>query len=136
MKLDAIVAPKRARRTVITKALLNAAGIHNSHNVCHEGGGSVYIFYKPRGLGRSYRSPKWAVDGIGFHVDSTAEWIDHGCKVFTCNRDTREQRLADAKAWASEKYGISEWARDPFGGWQDAVVLERVRALLGERSDA
>lgn len=54
--------------------------------------------------------------------------------VFTyLGRDGSKEVLAKAQKWASERFGIKEWVRDPFGSWGDKEYVERrLKELLGE----
>ena len=116
----------------LTKRALRAAGIYNSHMLCQQGRGTVYLSYRP------YSSVErcatgWQVIGIGFKTDDAAAWMNNGCKLFmTFGRDDREQRLTEAKDWASLNYGIVEWVRDPFGAWQARGAYENVALSLSE----
>jgi hypothetical protein len=102
--------------------------IFNPHDFCKVGGGRLFISYQPRPQGRMGIGsiPGWKVVGIRFHTDPEADFLDHGCKRFTCGTRDKEAGLAEAKAWATEKYGITEWIRDPFGAWQDESVYRKV----------
>lgn len=44
-------------------------------------------------------------------TNPNAAWYDNGCKSFV---GTKEKSMPKAIAWASEKYGITEWATCPF----------------------
>lgn len=100
-----------------------AIRVFNSHEVCDLGGGTIYLSYHPRDE-RGCSPAKWLVNGINHSPDPKSHWADYGSKSFIGKM--RSPAFGEAKAWASEKYGIKEWARDPFGGWQDAEVLRRV----------
>lgn len=102
--------------------------IVNPHDFCRKGGGRLFISYQSRPPGRmgTCMISGWKVVGIGFKTDPEAHFLDYGCKRFSCGSHDKETRLAEAKAWATEKYGITEWIRDPFGAWQDAGVYRKV----------
>lgn len=110
-----------------TKLQLGERNICNSHNVCTSGGGKVYIDYRAWDS-VSRCSSAWLVHGIGFETDPAgSHFSDHGSKSFgVWGRDVKAVKLKHAKAWASERYGIDEWERDPFGGWQDKRVWQAV----------
>jgi hypothetical protein len=108
-----------------SKTRLQEHGIHNSWDVCSKGGGRVYVDYHARG---KVDPPGWHVIGIGFDTDPNAHWSDYGRKSFSGTM--RSAALLAAKSWASGNYGIVQWVRDPFGGWQDADVAERLIAGL------
>lgn len=108
-----------------------AIHITNSWNICESGGGKVFLDYHTGGSGRGSMPSKWVVIGIRFQTDPKAHWTDNGCKAFSGRM--RSPALDEAKKWASERFGIAEWVRDPFGGWQDAKVLARAKELLGNK---
>lgn len=110
--------------------VLSAVGVHNPHNFCVFGSGTVYIDYSPRDTGRGGHSASWQVTGVNHKTDPSGPWYNYGRKTWTCAVSDRAEKLAAAKAWASERYGITEWAKDPFGGWQDKRVVDAVNAKL------
>ena len=114
---------------------LNEAGIYNAHGFA--GHGNVYIVYTPNDNMRGGLSARWQVDRPGYRTDPDAHWQDRGCKTFDLfnvggtHKEKKEIAFAEAKAWASERYGITEWARTPFGSWMDAnFVKARLKELL------
>lgn len=117
--------------------VFRAAKVFNSHNFY--GHGNVYITYTPNDYGRGGRSAYWAVCRPGFKTDAEAHWRDYGNKTFTLYRHqgTHAQRraasLADAQAWAAERYGITEWAKDPYGSFGEAGF---VKARIAELKNA
>lgn len=117
----------------LTKKILNEFGLHNGHNVCVAGGGKIYIWYRARGVYRSGITPGWMVSGINFKTDPVGHWLNNGNKKFSGFPKPRAEWLEDAKKWAGEKYGITEWERDPFGDWQDKRVMDAIRNKISER---
>jgi len=118
----------------LTKAQWRGAEVYNPHNLCSLGEGKVYISYRPRGDSRSCIVPGWMVHGIGFSTDPTAHWMDYGSKSFSSwGRESKIAAFSDAKAWASAKFGIKSWVRDPFGGWQNAKVFARAVKIAREQ---
>lgn len=107
-------------------ALSKKRRIYNSHNFCTAGGGKVLIMYRPHDRGRGGQCAAWQVAGVYFSTDRRAYWRDYGCKTFVCDSTNRDAKLDEAKRWATEEYGITEWVRDPFGGWQDKRVYDVV----------
>lgn len=108
--------------------------VFNSHNFCSAGGGFVWVCYTPQTTGRGYRAASWQVVRIdGKPTNPGGPWYDNGWKTFSVyGREYRELRRVEAIAWATEKFGIAKWVRDPFGDWQDAsVYAEVVRRLNG-----
>ena len=84
-----------------------------------------YIVYHPS---RPFHSANWAVIKRG--VNMGRAWYDDGCRTFRGfgmpGEGTRRARaLLEAQAWASEKFGIKEWARDPFGSYGEAEFVKR-----------
>lgn len=109
-------------------------GVYNPHSFA--GHGNVFIHYSPNEVGRISRPAVWRVYRVGFKTDPGAFWMDNGSKAFQLYRydGTHAERkiacLEEAKTWASERYGITEWARTPFGSWMDAAfVKERMLEL-------
>ena len=48
-----------------------------------------------------------------FDTDKKAHWHDNRKKTFSLFGKDRKQAMAEACEWASEKYGIAEWAVCP-----------------------
>lgn len=105
---------------------LRKLGVYNSSNFCTAGSGKVSIAYIPQDTGRGGHGSMWRIHGNGFNTDPKAHWMDYGNKTLSCHRDNRAERLEEAKMWAAERYGITEWKRDVFGGWQDKRVWDKV----------
>lgn len=90
--------------------------IVNSHNLVslyryETGGVGVYISWTPQELGRAYRPAGYHVMRPGFKTDPTEHWMHYGNKFFMKGGLNVTDCEADAKAWASEKYGITEWVK-------------------------
>lgn len=101
-------------------------GTYNDHGFFDRG--RVFVSYGP---GDKWFSPRWQVVRPGFKTDPDAHWKDNGHKTFyVWRRDEKAAQLEAAKAWAGEKYGITEWARSPFGGWGDAAFVKARTAEL------
>lgn len=102
-----------------------AVGVFNPYEFY--GRGRVYLDFRPA-HSRACVSSAWVVHCPGFKTDPGAHWQDNGNKTFLGR--FRGEALADAQAWASERYGIKAWARDPYGGYGDAeFVAARVKEL-------
>jgi hypothetical protein len=112
---------------------LGTVGIHNAWGFA--GHGNVYIGYTPGDSGRGGRSANWQVIRPGYKTDPKGPWYNNGYKTFSVyGRVDKEPKLNEAKQWVSERYGIKEWARTPFGSWMDAeFVKARLDELLGQR---
>lgn len=93
--------------------------------------GNVYIQYCPRITGRISSSAKWQVRKRGEETDSKAAWYNHGNKTFCVyGRAEKQPQLLAAIQWASEKYGILQWAKTPFGSYMsDSFVEVRLNEL-------
>jgi len=114
----------------LTKILLRDNKIYNSWEIAKRGELHFFISYSAAEP-KSCKGASWHVVGVGFKTDSDAAWYDNGCKAFQVwGRKDKEDVLAKAKEWASQKYGIAEWERDPFGGWQDKRLIDLLRATL------
>jgi hypothetical protein len=115
----------------LTKATLNTINIHNPHNLRKAGGGQIVIVYNPAVIGRMARFAKWRVIEIKGGVDSLGLWGSYRCQTFdVCHRKQKEPQRLAALAWATENYEIAEWVRDPFGGYQEAAVIEKVKEII------
>lgn len=124
----------------LTKKVLQEIGIHNPHNLCSTGGGRIYVGYSPDIRGRASSCAKWQVIGVRENTDPSTAWYNYGCKTFTVGGTSRmthaqskEQERQAAIEWATKKYGITEWAKDVFGDYQEAAVIERVKEILQNR---
>lgn len=113
---------------------LRTIRIFNAHNFA--GNGNVYISYTPRGDGRSMHSPEWGIYRPGYQTDPGAPWYDYGNKKFllfthgATHAERKAAALALAKGWASQKYGITNWAKTPFGDWMEAEFVKNRTAAL------
>lgn len=77
-------------------------------------------------------SAKFTIHHIGHKTDPNASWYDYGNKAFHVAFKKKEEALAQAIEWADNRYGKREWVRDPFGNYQNKIVLDRVWALVRE----
>lgn len=104
-------------------------GIHNGWQFAKA---NVMISYLPAsGSGGWWQPSKWQVCRGGEHTDPEAGWRDHWRKTFTVRgRHEKAGRFEAAKAWASERYGIAEWAKTPYGDWMDAEFVTKRTAEL------
>jgi len=107
--------------TKLTKAECNAVNVHNSYNLCELGGGTLYVGFCSH-ASRAGIPSGWKVVGLGFQTDPKAHWTDNGCKTFDGKKHSEAKQ--QAMDWASEKYGVEDWVRDPFGGYQDKKVFD------------
>lgn len=100
--------------------------------------GRVFISYRPQGVGRDMTVAAWMVYRVGYKTNPDGPGYDHGNKSFTLPnagmdvtlKERKAEALAEAQKWAGEKYGISEWAKDPYGSYGEAeFVKARVKEL-------
>lgn len=96
--------------------------------------GQVFLSYTSD-LGRGGRGRYWHVHRVGYKTDPKGHWHHYGSKAFDAygTRDgmsARATALEDAKAWATAKYGITAWARTPFGSHGDAAFVKARTAEL------
>jgi hypothetical protein len=103
-------------------------GVYNLHEFY--GKGNVYLHFHPSDSRRCF-TRGWGVFRPGYPTDPKAHWMDYGNKYF--HGGFRGEALVQAQAWAGKRYGIKEWARDPFGGYGDAAFVKaRVKTLKAE----
>ena len=117
----------------LTKAQLRERKIHNAYNLAKvQIEPKVFIPYSPQEIGMASQFAKWQVYRIGWKTDPEAHWTNDGQKTFNVFRpatpEKEEQRLA-AISWATEKYGISEWERSPFGSYHPVGTLAKAAAI-------
>lgn len=108
----------------LTKEILREHKIYNSHDICRVFGGKIYLTYHAPD-GRRCMSAKWVAQGVGIKTDPDGPWYNNGMKTFIGKM--RSPALDEAKRWANEQYGISDWLRDPWGCWQDSEVVARAQ---------
>lgn len=115
------------------RELLARVRVHNAHNFANVDGSPVYIKYRPEERGRAYRPPAWQVCRVGYQTNPGGHYLDNGHKTFPIDgRDDKDPQEAAAKAWAAQRYGVTEWAKTPFGSWMAKAFVEaRLAELLG-----
>lgn len=114
----------------LTEAL-RTVGVYNSHEFANA---RPYIEYFPNDNGRGGMSARWCVYRKG---DVPENWRSSATKTFIVLdggpfAEVKARKLEAAKTWVSEKYGIKEWARTPFGTWMDAEFVKTRLAELKE----
>jgi|ERR1044071_5442003 hypothetical protein len=101
---------------------LNLLGMHNDHEFAGEDQ-RVYIRYAPRSHVSFTGVAGWRVTVRGMAQS----------KVFSTYGISRLQAFEQAKAWAGKQYGITAWARTPFGSWMEKrFVEERLKELKAQ----
>lgn len=94
-----------------------------------------YIFYRPRS---PWHLQAWGVSKR--NVKLSDHWEDNGVKYFEVHFSgnpndpfpiQKKQALAQAMLFALQKFGVTEWAQDPFGSYgENAYVESRVAEIL------
>lgn len=90
-------------------------------------GGGVAVSYHPAN-DRACMVASWTVfrvaaDRREFVTDPKAHWTDNGRKAFhCCGREDKARAEREALAWASERFGVTEWARNRMRDWVPAEV--------------
>jgi len=104
---------------------LSARGVYNPYYFY---GNEPYVGWAQNG-GRSVLPPWFSVNKHGEKLSEA--WYEHGSKCFSYyGKDSKPKALADAISWASERFGIKEWARDPFGSWGEAAFVRKRTAEI------
>lgn len=118
--------------------LLATVGVRNEH-AFYNGrtpAGRVFITWTGSG-GRSPIGFYWTIRDVGGLTDDrpadTREWYSNGNRIFHALGDKAEA-LAQAQEWASIRYGITEWKRDPFGSYGDATFVSARLAALKDQA--
>lgn len=88
----------------------------------------------------SYVSAAWVVVSPGYRTDPDGSYRDGFNKTFILPMKSttimRNARLRDAQAWVTERYGVDDWVKTPFGGWTSRKHLDaRLRELLPREFD-
>lgn len=123
------------------------ARMFNAHSLCREYAEAtgnpvpVYVGYRTQESGRAYQSAAWQVHRPGYKTDPEGHWRDYGDKtfnVFAPMTVEKATKLEEAKAWASERYGVTAWARtDRIAGatdcWFPVEVVEWLESEIRTR---
>lgn len=124
--------------------MLNAVGVRNPY-VFHTGdtpAAQVYIDFNPATSGMAAMSAYWTVVRVGYKSDPNAGWPDYKHKRFVLDTHTgsaaerKAAALALAQAWASKRYGITDWKRGPFGSYGSGAFIDARVAELQAQADA
>ena len=100
--------------------------------------GQVFIGYR---TGDTWRPSGWHVSRRGYNLNSDKDRLNSSKEFISFEgsgaKERKELAFAAAQAWASKRYGIAEWAKDPYGSFGDATfVAERLAALEAELDSA
>jgi hypothetical protein len=97
--------------------------VHNSFNLAFSKG-AILIDFMARDTGRGGRNAKWQANRVGYRNDPTGPYYNNGIKTFNVyGRDDRASKLAEAIEWASERYSVEDFVKDPFGNYQPRAQL-------------
>ena len=121
----------------ITQADLRRIGIVNSFEFYGE---QPYISHRDT-VSRDVTPSAWYAvkrgedlnDGHGAGYEHDARWFVH---TGGGTGPLGKAALAKAQAWASERFGIDSWAKDPFGGYGPADYIAEHLAFLQPLVDA
>lgn len=101
--------------------------IYNTHDLLirygEKGKTDISVSYSPA---HSVFPGRYQVYSPSHKTDPNGFWADYGRKSFSGNS---KATLEKALVWATEKYGITEWAADPTGGGKVPKIV-RDRAVL------
>lgn len=96
----------------------------------------ILQYYKEQ-PGRAYRPARWVFRQAGVDLDPGCHWQDRGTKtwdMFRAEGNTPAARkkfvFEQALAWAHERWGLTEWAREPYGSWMPATFVKARLAQL------
>ncbi len=110
--------------------------VFNDHEFFNEKG-QVWVAYNAADGGRGGRAAHATVYRRGYKTHPDGHWRDYGNKTFSSYSERRPEGtspkahcIALAQAWAAERYGVTEWARSPFGGYGDAAFVKARLAAL------
>ena len=120
----------------LTKNQLREQKVYNEHNYAdlQDDPYKVWVSYTPTDRNsRSMTVSGWYVHRNGYRTDPKDRtgskcFVDHG------RRDKEEKRL-EAIAWATERYGIQEWERSPFGSYHPVGTMAKAVAIHKEKSN-
>lgn len=75
--------------------------------------------------GRGKASAAWMVAKAGENLARPAHWADEQCRSFPFyNRAMKTSSLLAAQDWVRGHFGVTRWAKDPFGGYGPADYVE------------
>lgn len=116
--------PKRSklRETLAARRVFNPWGFYGPQPYI------TYYGYKPRGGCVA----GWRVIARGKKLSDA--WYDRGARSFTVlGRADKAVKLAEAQAWAADRFHVEMWGKDPFGGYGPAGFIEkRIAQILAQ----
>lgn len=118
-----------------TVEALRALGVYNTFGVAHmaNAGRRVFVVFYGADHRRGGHGALSRVHATDHKTDPHGAWYDNGSKTFLGPRD---ESLPLARAWATEKYGITEWATCPTdrNALVPAEARRRALALVKEET--
>jgi len=111
----------------LTKKLLNEHKVYNPYEISKLTGKLPYISYTPSTTGVFAQYAYWSVTRIGYIT------TPQGNKSFTVyNRQDKEPKLTDAKAWVKERYNLDITERDVWGNWHVTGTMDKLREIISK----
>ena len=100
----------------MTKAQLAVHHIYNPYTLAEtQEEPRVWVGYCP------YPYSGWGVFRVGYRTG------DYSNKTFRCSTQLeKELRRKQAIAWATERSGIDEWEKSPFGSWHPKGTMAKI----------
>ncbi len=107
---------------------LRKLGVFNQHGFY----GRTPYLYQRSAVPRAVTPAAWSVVRNGERLSSL--WYDHGAKTFSYTGSLRSDQALVAREeairWATERWQIACWGRDPFGGVGPyGYIVERLQQL-------
>lgn len=104
-----------------TKKQWNDVGICNPWGIMLAGGSPVMVVYHSQA---TWQSPEWLTQTPARAKQEFRLWGEPGATAQECKVSV----LKRAQDTAGEKYGITAWERDVWGGWHPEGTMERAMA--------
>lgn len=123
---------------------VRAAGIVNASDAMRLAAGydgpDIVLSYTAADNGRGGRGAYWSVWSPSHKTHPRGHWSDHGHKAFSVfgpgkHSTVKAETEATARAWAAERYGVTEWAKVPgvYGApWLPAAAADVIQRLVRE----
>lgn len=118
---------------------LRSIDIYNPHNAMKVAvengydGEDILITYTAADNGRGGHGAFWRVSSLTRQTAPGGHWQDHGMKTIGLwgrgpHAEIKAAALAEAKAFASEKYGVTDWV--PISGLRGALFPAAAAAVI------
>jgi len=117
--------PKNWETRFPTKAQLGLIGVINPMDLRELVPDQICVsFVASNAHERGGAGARYRVHHKNFATDKNSHWMDHGLKTFSVFEFANKQATAEAAiSWADHRYGKRDWARDPWGSYQDARAI-------------